>query len=281
MKATSALFQPANLGTLRLGSRLIMAAMGATSGVDAQGRATERLLEYYRARARGGTELIITQFASVSADALMAYSMNLYDDSHIPEWRKIVDAIHGAGSKVCIQLMHFGMLYLLPGSVPPGLTMRVPSMMPWLRKDMPCQEVSEEDIDRYVDDFGQAARRAKEAGADAVELHGSNGCLISAFLSPVTNRRTDRFGGNAAKRALFPRRTVEAMRKAVGPDFPMWVRINATDDLPNGTTVDESIEQALILQAAGSDARHRRSGVLDHCDHTNLSPAQRRVSASG
>jgi 2,4-dienoyl-CoA reductase-like NADH-dependent reductase (Old Yellow Enzyme family)/thioredoxin reductase len=254
LKKFSALFQPGNIGTLRLANRLIMPAMSGPTGVDAEGRATDRWLKYYQARARGGVGLVIAQCASVSSDATIPYTANIYDDSYIPDWRRLVDIVHDAGSMICIQVMHFGMLFLFAGFVPEGMSIMVPSMMPWLRGNMPYKEVRETDIDRYVKDFAQAARRVKEAGADAVELHACNGCLVSTFLSPVTNRRTDQYGGGAENRARFASRIVRRMREEVGKEFPILVRMNATDDIYNGITIDEAIQQAVILESAGADA---------------------------
>ncbi len=260
MNNFSALFQPGNIGTLRLENRLIMPAMSTTLG-DAEGRVTDRLLDYYRARARGGAGLITTQFASVSSDAALPFTANIYDDSYIPEWRRLVDAVHQEGTKICIQLMHFGMLFLFAEFVPEGSSIMVPSMMPWLRGDMPYKEIGEEDIDRYVEDFAKAARRVKEAGADAVDLHACNGCLVSTFLSPVTNRRTDRYGGSVENRCRFPGRIVARMRQEVGTEFPISVRMNATDDLEDGITIDEAIRQAVIMESAGADAISITGGI--------------------
>jgi 2,4-dienoyl-CoA reductase-like NADH-dependent reductase (Old Yellow Enzyme family)/thioredoxin reductase len=253
MDTFPALFRPGDIGGLRLKNRLIMPAMG-TQLSDAEGKATERLLDYYRARARGGVGLITPQFASVSSDATLRFTMAIYDDSHIPDWKRVVDAVHEAGAKICIQLMHIGLLFLYSGFLPGGMSIPVPSLVPWLRAGMPYRELTEEDIDRYIADFAEGARRAKEAGADAVELHACHGCLVGTFLSPVTNRRTDQYGGSVENRARFARRIVEGMREKVGPQLAILVRINASDDVEGGVTVDEVVQQALILETAGADA---------------------------
>ncbi len=253
MSPLSALFRPGNIGTLRLDNRLIMPAMG-TQLADADGRVTQRLLDYYRARARGGVGLIIPQFASVSAGASLRFTMTICDDSWIADWRKLVDAVHQEGSKICIQLMNIGLLFLYSGFVPGDMAIEVPSMMPWLRPDMPYRELTGEDIDRYVEDFAEASRRARDAGADAVELHACHGCLVGSFLSPAINRRTDRYGGSVENRARFARSIVEAMRRKLGPEFPIIVRMNADDDVEGGVTIDEAVQQAIILESAGVDA---------------------------
>ena len=260
MSSYTALFQPGNIGTLRLKNRIIMPAMG-TQLADAEGRVTERLLNYYLARARGGAGLITPQFASVSADATLPFTMAIFDDSHTSDWKRLVEAVHEAGAKVCIQLMHIGMLFIYSGFVPEGMSIKVPSMIPWLRGDMPYHELSEEDIERYVEDFARGARRVREAGADAVELHACHGCLVSSLMSPVTNRRTDKYGGSVENRARFPRRIVERMREEAGEEFPIIIRMNANDDIEGGITIDEAMRQAAIMESAGVSAISVSAGL--------------------
>ena len=215
----------------------------------------------FRPRAAGGVGLVITSFASVSCDTSFPMTLHISDDSYIPGLAKLVEAIHEAGSKVCIQLMHPGMLLLFSGYVPEGMSIKTPSITPWLRPDLPRDEIGQADIDRYVEDFAEAARRARDAGADAVELHASNGCLVSTFLSPVTNRRTDEYGGSVENRARFARRIVERTKEKVGKDFPVIVRLNVSDDMAGGVTPDEVVEQARILESAGTDAINVSSGL--------------------
>ena len=256
----SALFQPGNIGRLRLKNRLIMAPMG-NSLADGDGYVTEAMLDYYRARARGGVGLIITQLTSVSSDDMMPYSLAIYDDKFMPGMRRLVEAIHEQGAKVSIQLMHPGMLLLLLPSLPQSMTVKVPTITPWMVAKKPYQEVSQKDIERYVWDFAEAARRAMEVNADAVELHACHGCLLSTFLSPATNRRTDQYGGSVENRARFPQRTVMAIRQKVGSEFPLTVRINGNEDVEGGITADEVVQQAVILESAGADAISISSGL--------------------
>jgi 2,4-dienoyl-CoA reductase-like NADH-dependent reductase (Old Yellow Enzyme family)/thioredoxin reductase len=260
MDVFQALFLPGNIGTLRLANRLVMAAMGLPLA-DFEGRVTDQLIAFYRPRAAGGVGLVITSFASVSRDAAFPMTLSICDDSYIPGLAKLAHAIHAGGSKACIQLMHPGMLFLFAGFVPEGMSVKTPSITPWLRKDFPCDELGPADIDRYVEDFADAARRAREAGADAVELHASNGCLVSTFLSPVTNRRTDEYGGSVENRARFARRIVERIKEKAGLDFPVIVRLNVSDDMAGGVRPDEVIQQARIMESAGADAINVSSGL--------------------
>jgi 2,4-dienoyl-CoA reductase-like NADH-dependent reductase (Old Yellow Enzyme family)/thioredoxin reductase len=249
----SALFQPGNIGTLRLENRLIMPAMG-NNLADEEGKVTERLIDYYQLRARGGVGLVVIQFTSVTAEDTTPHHLALYDDKFIPGLQKLVDTIHGEGAKACVQLMHWGLALLLVGSIPEGMSIKVPSITSWMPGDKPYKEVDEKDIDRYVEDFAEAARRVKEAGADAVEFHACHGCLLSTFLSPVTNRRTDQYGGSVENRTRFARRTVERTKEKAGREFPVLVRINGSDDVEGGITPDEVLRQAAILEGAGADA---------------------------
>ena len=253
MNQFSALLQPGKIGTLQLKNRIIMSAMG-TALADEKGRATDRLVAYYAARAKGGTGVITPQFAAVSWDSAFAYTLALFDDGHIAEWKKLADAVHEAGSRFSIQLMHVGLILLYSGVVPEGASILVPSIAPWMGQDKPYRELAEEDIDRYVKDFAAAAARAKAAGADMVELHACHGCLVSSFLSPLINRRKDKYGGSVENRARFARLIVEGIKREVGKDFPLSVRINGSDGIEGGLTTDEAVQQARILEAAGADA---------------------------
>lgn len=254
------LFSLGKIGNLYLKNRLVMAPMG-NALADNDGCVTDVMIDYYRARAQGGVGLIVTQFASVNYDDMMPYSLALYDDKFIPGMRSLVDAIHEHEAKVCVQLMHPGMLLLLLRSVPEKMTVKVPSITPRMMAAKPYEEITEEDIERYVLDFAEAADRVKESGADAVELHACHGCLVSTFLSPVTNRRTDRYGGSVENRTRFAREIVEGIREKVGTEFPVTVRINGNEDVDGGITAEEVVQQALILESASADAVSISSGL--------------------
>jgi 2,4-dienoyl-CoA reductase-like NADH-dependent reductase (Old Yellow Enzyme family)/thioredoxin reductase len=253
MMRFSALLQPGKIGTLQLKNRIIMSAMG-TALADEKGRVTDRMVAYYSARARGGAGLITPQFAAVSVDSFFAYTLPLYDDQFIGDWRRVADAVHEAGSKFAVQLMHVGLILLYSGMIPEGGSILVPSMAPWMGRDKPYHELTQKDIDHYVDCYIAAAVRAKMAGADLIDVHACHGCLVSAFLTPFINRRTDQYGGSVENRSRFARRIVEGIKREVGKGFPLTVRINATDAIEGGLTIEEAVQQARILEAAGADA---------------------------
>ncbi|MFC2027718.1 FAD-dependent oxidoreductase [Chloroflexota bacterium] len=257
----SILFQPGYIGKLRLENRLIMPAMGSALAAF-EGRFTDKFIEFYRTRARGGVGLVFPCNASVSADAPFMFAVPINEDSWVNEWKTLVDSLHAVGAKVGVQLMHAGMVYLTAEEyIPDGISIMVPSMTPWLKQDKSYHVLDEDDIDRYVEDFSEAARRVREAGADLVELHACHGCLVNTFLSPLTNKRTDKYGGSVENRARFPRRIVEGMRNKVGPDFPISVRINGSDGIEGGITIEEATQHASILESAGADAISVTSGL--------------------
>ncbi|MFC1919982.1 FAD-dependent oxidoreductase [Chloroflexota bacterium] len=256
----SDLFQPGTLGRLWLKNRLIMAPMGNALAND-KWHVTDALLGYYRTRAKGGVALVITQCVSINRKDMMPYSLGIYDSSFIPGLAKLVRTIHEQDTKVAIQLMHPGMLLTLLPSIPQDMKIKVPSLIPMMLTEKHYQVVEAEDIDRFVEDFAAAARRVVETGADVVEIHACHGCLLSTFLSPVTNRREDQYGGSVENRMRFIRNIISAIRQKIGPMFPLIVRINGNDDFPGGVTPEEVIQQAILLEEAGVDAVSISSGL--------------------
>lgn len=237
-----------------------MAAM-ASQLPEPDGRLSVRLMDYYRARAQGGVGLIIPAYAGVSDDAPLMFNMAIYDDSWINDWQQLIDVIHGYDVKVCIQLMHVGMLYLFAGFVPKNVTMKVPSDISWLTHPLPTEVVSKDDIEKYISDFTSAALRAKKAGADMVEIHSCHGSLAGMFMTPVLNRRKDEYGGTVENRTRFPVEVINSIKKSMGIDFPLSIRINGCDDIDGGTTQDEAVEQAKMLEAAGADVISVSRGI--------------------
>jgi 2,4-dienoyl-CoA reductase-like NADH-dependent reductase (Old Yellow Enzyme family) len=145
------LFSQGNIGKLRLKNRLIMNAMG-TVLTDGTGNPSQRMLDYYKARAAGGIGLVTTQCAGVSKDGSPGWELGIYNDSFIPGVKSIVDVIHENGSKASVQLMHNGLLITFSGFVPEGMLIKVPSITPWLNKAWKYEEITEAEIDRYIED---------------------------------------------------------------------------------------------------------------------------------
>jgi 2,4-dienoyl-CoA reductase-like NADH-dependent reductase (Old Yellow Enzyme family)/thioredoxin reductase len=190
--------------------------------------------------------------------------MRVNDDKFIPGLRKLSTAVHQNGGKMAIQLAHLG-LVLLKLEAPQTLVIPVPSILPWMSRWMELgvvfKEMSREDIDHYVEDFAEAVRRTRDAGFDGAEFHAAHGLLINEFMSSVTNHRTDEYGGSAENRARFMCDILTQSRKKVGRDFPLIVRMNGDDDYAGGTTSDEAVRQAVLVEQAGADAVNISMGI--------------------
>jgi len=268
------LFTPGYIGNMQLKNRIIMSPM-ATLSHDREGGITEKAVNYYAERARGGVGFIICQSGVIMRESRAPRRASVYDDKFIPGLRRIAEAIHQYDCKAAFQLVHHGRLlagYLNMLEKPEEIKVVAPSPVPrllntvefasrggqagtmWVQDNSPPPEATKEDIKRIVQGFADAAWRVKEAGFDAVEIHGGHGYLISQFLSPLVNRRTDEYGGSPEKRARFACEVIEAVRKKVGPDFPVLFRFSGSDFMPGGISIDDSKKQAPMFVEAGADA---------------------------
>lgn len=273
------LFEAGNIGKMEVKNRIIMAPAG-TGGLGPEGEISDRIIDYYVERAKGGVGFIITQSSMILREALAPSRASMYDDKFVPKLRELSNAVHQNGAKVAFQIAHHGkVLTQFRHSVPnPGeIRALAPSPIPRLRtivnvptgksvgpgiftgNDVP-EEANKEDINCLIKGYAEAARRVKEAGFDAVEIHGSHGYLISQFLSPLDNRRTDEYGGSVENRARFACEVIEGVRKRVGSDFPILFRMNGSDFLEGGITIEESALQAPMFVEAGADALHISAG---------------------
>lgn len=252
------LFQPGVVGKMELKNRLIMAPM-ATMSHDAEGFVQERTVDYYVERAKGGVGLIIAQSSNALREGRAPGRPGTWDNKFIPGLRKVSTAVHEAGSKIAWQITHHGKLYsawLNRIPRPEEIKIIGPSAIPWVRTGVAPQEATKEDIERIVAGFAEAARRVKEAGFDAVEIHGAHGYMISQWLSPRDNRRTDEYGGSVKKRARLACEIIARVRKKVGPDFPVIFRASGSHFIEGGVTIDDTVRQAPLFVEAGADALH-------------------------
>ncbi len=232
----------------------------ATNFASAHGEPTERMVAYYEARARGGVGLIIVENASVDepAGGNGAVQLRIHHDRYIPGLSSFTQHLHEAGGAVAIQINHAG---ALADPKRTGVHAMGPSDVGWTSGSMRPTVLSVEEIGRVVECYANAAVRAKRAGFDAVEIHGAHGYLIAQFLSPITNHRIDAYGGSKQNRWRFALDVVRAVRNAVGPAFPLLFRLSGDEFMPQGRTLEESVELSQSLVEAGVDALHISAGT--------------------
>lgn len=219
-----------------------------TRAADEDGFVTDRLIGYYKERAKGGTGLIIVQQSFAWPEAKLARGIALWDDVYIPRLQELACAVRSSGARIAIQLGGLG------SGQDKGMAAVAPSpILSLCNEEMP-RELTIAEIDRYIEAYAHAARRVRDASFDAVEIHGAHGHLISQFLSPYTNRRSDEYGGNVENRARFALRIIENIRKEIGTDFPILMRMNADDFIEGGLNPSEAVDYAKLFVAAGVNA---------------------------
>lgn len=265
------LSSPGQIGTLTVPNRIFVTAMGV-SLAEEDGTVGERLINYHVAHAKGGAGMIVTGVMGVAwpVGAVQPKQTAISDDRFLPGLKRLVDAVHAAGGRIATQLHHGGLVagYSAEG----GHSLWAPAIPPVFSGDFPSYFLPEEmaafagavvpeikiltkeDIAVAVQQFAAAAARAKAAGFDGIEVHGAHGYLLSSFMSPATNTRTDDYGGDLKGRARLLLEVVRAVRDTIGPDFPMWVKIDSREmGKKNGITIDHALELAPMVEAAGAD----------------------------
>ncbi|MBU0479485.1 MAG: NADH:flavin oxidoreductase [Proteobacteria bacterium] len=267
------LFDPIEINGLKLGNRLIRSA--TWEGMcETDGRPTPKLTKFYHALALGEVGLIITGYTFVSPEGKqLPGKMGIHTDTFAADYKSMVDAVHDAGGKICLQLVHAG------GQTDSGNAGRkplAPSAIASAQYPEIPAEMTADDISNVVRAFGDGARRAKEYGFDAVQLHGAHGYLINQFLSPLTNRRGDLYGGTAVNRLRFLREVYEAVRTAVTPDYPVLIKLNGSDFLAGGLDREEALSVARYLDEAGIDAIEVSGGTPASGEQT---PARKKISS--
>ena len=255
-----ALFTPDSIGTMTLKNRLIMAPI--SSNLAAQdGTVSKELLFHYAERARGGVGLIIVENVCITYPLARhgAAQPRIDDDASIPGLGRLTDAIHRDGAKAAVELTHPGMnagLRYIAGETPVA-----PSAVPRSKDGLVPRALSHEEIVVVIGEYVEAARRARQAGFDAVELQACHGLLINQFLSPLTNQRRDEYGGSCENRSRFLVEIVEGIKRRVGFDFPVMVRLVALDALDGGLTLEDGRWFAHRLEEVGADAIHPDFGL--------------------
>ena len=253
------LFEPTVLNGMTLSNRFVRSATWEGLAT-AEGFATDCLSRLLVDLARGNVGLIITGHACVSPEGRAAPGqLGIYTDGHVPSMKDMVGKIHDAGGKVALQVSHGGR-YALKF---PDLVRLGPSTLE-SRGKIQCREMTVDEIHRITGRFAEAGRRAREAEFDAVQIHAAHGYLLSEFLSPFFNKRTDPYGGPVRNRARLLLEVVDAIRREVGSAFPVLVKVNSQEFLKGGYTVEDMLEVASFLEQASVDGIEMSGG--NHVD---------------
>ncbi len=243
------LFDPITIGTLTLRNRLMRSATGERMADATTGAPLPRLQALYRTLAEGGVALIVTGHAYVMPSGKCHSEMaSIADDALILAWREAIRPAQDAGARVMLQISHSG------ATCDPAVNPDPVSPSGVATNDLAAPRVmTEEELLGIVRAFGEAARRARQAGFDGVQIHGAHGYLISQFLMPGTNRREDRWGGDTGRRRAFLQAVVGEVRRQVGAGYPMWIKLGAASDERFGLTSAEGAAVAAACRAWGID----------------------------
>ena len=261
------LFDETEINGMTLTNRLVRSA--TWEGMcEPDGRPTQRLIECYGNLAKGGVGLIISSYTFVRPDGKqLPGQMGIYTDSFSDEMKELTTAVHTHGGKICMQLVHAGGQ---TSSKAIGTRPLAPSAVERAQFPEPPLELSVKDIEDIIAQFGACAARAREYGFDAVQLHAAHGYLINQFLSPLTNKRSDVYGGNPENRLRFLMEVYQSVRGNVGTDFPVLIKLNVSDNLEGGLEPEEALGAARALDQAGIDSVEVSAGTPASGDSTPI-----------
>jgi len=253
------LFSPGKIGSVQIKNRIIRSATWVAKATN-DGYVTEDLINIFKDLAEGGTGLIISGYIAVDPSGAATHKMAcLYDDSYISGQKKLVKAVHESSEvKIAAQIAHTGNGAFIFGNTnfnPVG-----PSPMINLVLNKPCRELTTEEVRQIIKNFVDTGRRAYESGYDMVQIHSSHGYLLSDFVSPFTNKRTDEFGGTYQKRTKILVDIYNQLKDELDKNFPIIIKLNTKDYLQEGLRLDEGKKIANILIEAGYDAIEPSSG---------------------
>lgn len=234
------LFQTTKISGMELRNRFICSAIWEGLADD-EGHVTSELVQHYHKLAEGGVGTIITGFSNILEFDKPTHNMNgIYDDVFIPEYSELIEKVHDHKVNIIMQIVHGGSKWG-PSSVKHKSTGTIPD------------EMTIEDIKLVIQAFGDAALRVKKAGFDGVQIHAAHGFLLSMFLNPYYNIRSDEYGGPIENRARIIFETYKAVREAVGPDFPVLIKVNCMDFMDKGLTFEDSLYVCKIMGNMGID----------------------------
>ena len=270
-KPVPPMFQPFQLRGMTLPNRVVVSPMCQYSATD--GLPNDWHLVHLGSRAVGGAGLVFTEMTDVSAEARISPGCTgLYNDEQEAAWKRIVDFVHSnSGGKICMQLGHAGRKAATKlsweGNDEPLESGAWPivsaSPLPYYPNSQVPREMTRADMDKTIADFVAAVKRADRAGFDMIEMHAAHGYLLASFISPITNKRTDEYGGSLENRMRFPLEVFKAMRNSWPDDKPMSVRISATDWIDGGITGDDAVTIAKMFENYGCDMIDVSTGQTD------------------
>jgi 2,4-dienoyl-CoA reductase-like NADH-dependent reductase (Old Yellow Enzyme family) len=278
----SRLFESFSIGPLRLANRIVIAPMCQYSATD--GCAGDWHLIHWGHLALSGAGLLIVEATAVSpAGRITPQDLGLYSDAGEAALRRVLGSVRAnspiavamqiahAGRKASTRVPWEGGAQIRPDE-PQGWKTLAPCAVPFSESNDPPLALDEAGLARVRNEFAEAARRAARLGLDGVEIHAAHGYLLHQFLSPLSNRRQDRYGGSLENRMRFPLEVFDAVRGAFAADRPVWVRISATDWVPGGWDLDDSVAFARALKARGCAAIHVSGGGLSPAQDVPLAP---------
>jgi 2,4-dienoyl-CoA reductase-like NADH-dependent reductase (Old Yellow Enzyme family)/thioredoxin reductase len=252
------LFSPIRIRNVELQNRVVMPPMGTNLG-NKDGTVSDALIAYMKRRAEAGPGLIISEITAIHpSGSLINTELGIHDDRFIPGLKRLADTIHAGGAKAALQLHHGGRecFFLLSKGKAIG-----PSAIPSLIYGLPPKEMTKDDIKEIMESFGTAGSRAREAGFDMVEIHGAHGYLLCQFLSPLANQRQDEYGSSMKNRARFVSEVIREVRRCVGDQFPISLRISVEESIRGGYTVDDMLTVVSDFVEAGVDVIHASLGT--------------------
>lgn len=269
----SRLFESSSINGMVLSNRFVRSATWEGMAT-ADGAATPKLVETMTALAAGGVGLIISSHAYIRPEGQAGpWQLSIYKDELTRGLHEMTSAVHDSGGKIVLQLAHSG------NFAPQQLTGRPPLVVSSMegKSPSPHHEITGQDIRELVNAFAEAARRAKSAGFDGVQIHSAHGYLLSQFLSPAFNKRKDEYGGPIENRARIHVEACRAIRQAVGSNYPILIKLNCSDFVEGGLSLQDSIQAARLLVHAGIDAIELSGGLLGG---GKLSPSRPGIDSS-
>lgn len=260
MKIKSVLFTPVKIGQLEIPNRFVRSATHDFMAAR-DGSVTDRQVTLFEQLAQGGVGLIITGHTYISPDGIASpYQTGVYKDELVDGLSRIAKAVHKHPTRVFLQISHAGR-QTTPKIC--GCTPLAPSAVYEPTYKVMPKAMSRKEIHKVIDDFIQATRRARQSDFDGVQLHIAHGYLLNSFISPHTNRRSDEWGGSLSNRLRIITKIIEGIREELGEDFPLIVKLNSSDFLPDGLILEESIEIAQTLEEKGVDGIEVSGGMAE------------------